>query len=385
MEPKKNLSQLAALLLAAASLLFTLFVALPNAAGVNAYLQNAVSALNAAPAEEGLKNLNASGAPTEPTTAKTGSAVPPLEMTADPETAAPAESAAPAQTDKPWQTPADILAAQTAYLEKYKNAAPSGTVTERFFVNDGATDVVGNVAVRNCTDQRPDFAALLDGGAPLEKADLSQPLVLIFHTHTTEGYLPAFTGDFYKDYVTRSTDPAQSVVRVGDAICEALEAQGIGVIHDTKIYDEAYDGAYARSRGGVQAYLEQYPSIQITLDIHRDAVWASDTAAIKPTAEIDGRKAAQVMIITGVEEGPVTVFPHWRENLRFALALQKSAQNLHEGLMKPVYFCRRRYNMDLTPCSLLLEFGSDTNTLEEAVYAGALLGEALAGLIHANA
>ncbi len=382
MEPKKNLSQLAALLPAAVCLLLTLFVALPNAAGVNAYLQNAVSALNAAPADEGFQNLNAVGEPTEPATAKTGSAVPPLEIASDPETTAPA---APAQADSAWQTPADILAAQTAYLEKYKDAPPAGTVTERFFVNDGATDLVGNVAVRNCTDQRPDFAALLDEGAPLEKADLSQPLVLIFHTHTTEGYLPAFTGDFYKDYVTRSADPAMSVVRVGDAICEALEAQGIGVIHDTKIYDEAYDGAYARSRADVQAYLEQYPSIQITLDIHRDAIWDSDTAAIKPTAEIDGRKAAQVMIITGVEEGPVTVFPHWRENLRFALALQNSAQALHEGLMKPVYFCRRRYNMDLTPCSLLLEFGSDTNTLEEAVYAGALLGEALAGLIHANA
>lgn len=382
MEPKKNRSQLAALLLAAASLLFTLFVAVPNAAGVNAFLQNAVSALNEPPAEEGLRNLNAALEPTEPATAKTGSAVPPLEIASDPETTAPA---VPAQTDKTWQTPADILAAQTAYLEKYKDASPAGTVTERFFVNDGATDVLENVAVRNCTDQRPDFAALLEAGAPLEKTDKTQPLVLIFHTHTTEGYLPAFTGSFYKDYVTRSFDPALSVVRVGDAICEALKAHGIGVIHDTKIYDEAYDGAYARSRESVQAYLKQYPSLQITLDIHRDALWASDTAAVKPTAEIDGRKAAQVMIITGVEEGPVTVFPHWRENLRFALALQKSAQDLHEGLMKPVYFCRRRYNMDLTPCSLLLECGSDTNTLEEAVYAGALLGEALAGLINETA
>ncbi len=384
MEPKKNRSQLAALLLAAASLLFTLFVAVPNAAGVNAFLQNAVSALNAAPAEEGFKPMNATGEPTEPAAAKTGSAVPPLEIASDPETTAPA-APAQAQTDKAWQTPTDILAAQNAYLEKYKDASPAGNVTERCFVNDGATDVLGKVAVRNCTDQRPDFAALLEAGAPLEKTDKAQPLVLIFHTHTTEGYLPAFTGNFYKDYATRSLDPALSVVRVGDAICEALRAHGIGVIHDTKIYDETYDGAYARSRESVQAYLEKYPSLRITLDIHRDALWASDTAAVKPTAEIDGRKAAQVMIITGVEEGPVTVFPHWRENLRFALALQKSAQDLHEGLMKPVYFCRRRYNMDLTPCSLLLEFGSDTNTLEEAVYAGALLGEALAGLIDETA
>ncbi len=91
------------------------------------------------------------------------------------------------------------------------------------------------------------------------------------------------------------------------------------------------------------------------------------------------------MIITGVEEGPVTDFPNWEQNLRFALALQQTSQDLHEGLMKPVYFCRRRYNMDVTPCSLLLEFGSDGNTLAEAVYAGTLFGEALSQFIEDHA
>ena len=168
---------------------------------------------------------------------------------------------------------------------------------------------------------------------------------------------------------------------MGDALVSALEAQGIGVIHDTEVYDASYNGAYARSRTAVQAYLEQYPSIQVTIDVHRDAVYNSSVSAVKPTAEINGQKAAQIMIITGAEEGLVSSFPSWRENLRFALALQKAAQEKYEGLMKPIYFCQRKYNMDLTPCSLLLEFGSDTNTLAEAVYAGYLLGDALGALI----
>ena len=175
------------------------------------------------------------------------------------------------------------------------------------------------------------------------------------------------------------------MVRVGETICEALNSRGIGCVHDTEIYDDTYEGAYARSREKVLAYLERYPSIRIVLDVHRDAIRLSDTVLCKPTAVIDGKKAAQVMIITGVEEGPVTDFPDWEQNLRFALALQQTAQDIHEGLMKPIYFCRRRYNMDVTPCSLLLEFGSDGNTLAEAVYAGMLFGDALAQFIEDHA
>ena len=288
------------------------------------------------------------------------------------------------RTEEPtaYETPADILEMERDYLAAVSDAAVCGTVYERFFVNDGATDVIGRVAVRNCTETAsPDFASLLAQGAALEITDPSQPTVLIYHTHTTESYLLSDTGSFYRNFATRSNDPAQNMVRVGNALCEALEARGIGVIHDTAVYDETYNGAYARSRVSVEEYLRRYPSVKIVLDVHRDAIYDSDTSACKPTAVIDGRKAAQIMIITGVEEGPVTDFPDWERNLRFALALQNKAQTMYEGLMKPVYFCRRKYNMDLSPCGLLLEFGSDTNTLAEAVYAGRMLGDALGALI----
>ena len=304
-------------------------------------------------------------------------AVPPLE---EPEETA--AQTAPANSAEVWETPSDIAAMEAAFLAGAGGKTALGTVQERFFVNDGATDVIGRVAVRDCAEEHhPDFAALLREGANLNIKDKAEPQVLIFHTHTTEGYLPAFTGSFYEKEAARSTDPSKSVVRVGDEICTALKAHGIGYIHDTEIYDAAYDGAYARSRVKVLSYLEQYPSIQIVLDVHRDAIYLSDTAACKPTAEIGGRKAAQIMIITGVEEGPVADFPGWRDNLRFALSLQNAAQEKYEGLMKPVYFCRRKYNMDVVPCGLLLEFGSDTNTLAEAIYSGRLLGETLAELI----
>ena len=168
------------------------------------------------------------------------------------------------------------------------------------------------------------------------------------------------------------------MVRVGDELCRVLRENGIGVIHDTNVYDENYNGAYARSRVTVLDILAKNPTIRVVLDVHRDAIYYSDTKRSKPTAVINGEKAAQIMIITGAEEGQITDFPDWEENLKFALALQKTAQDKYEGLMRPIYFCQRKYNMDTALCSLLLEIGTDANTLEEACRSARMIGQALA-------
>lgn len=171
------------------------------------------------------------------------------------------------------------------------------------------------------------------------------------------------------------------MVRVGDAIAEQLENAGYGVIHDTNIYDSSYNGAYDRSRKSVEKYLKEYPSIQITLDVHRDAIHYDSGTKCKPTAEINGKKAAQVMIISGCEGEGVENFPNWKKNLAFAVSLQANVEERFEGLMRPIFFCHRKYNMDVTKASLLLEFGTDANTLEEAVYSGALVGKALSDML----
>ncbi|MBQ8026809.1 MAG: stage II sporulation protein P, partial [Clostridia bacterium] len=92
----------------------------------------------------------------------------------------------------------------------------------------------------------------------------------------------------------------------------------------------------------------------------------------------------QIMIITGCEEGKVTDFPNWQKNLTFALDLQSICDQMYPGLMRPVYFCQRKYNMDLSPNNLLVEMGSCANTLEEAAYSGRLLGSALVKLLDSN-
>ncbi len=354
------------MLLALLLVVLTLGVFAPSGAAVGERLSRMLIAEDAS----GVKKMNCVSAEEKTTAPSAASETPALT---EPETTAAPENDADL---------ADIKKLQSEYIASVAGKTPAGTVSEEFFVTNGATDILGNVAVKNATaTKKPDFSALLASGAPLENADLSSPTVLIFHTHTTESYLQADDGVFYKDYATRSADPGRNMVRVGDEICRVLEEHGIGVIHDTKIYDEAYNGAYARSRETVLGYLEKYPTIQVVLDVHRDAIYYSDTEHCKPTAVINGEKAAQVMIITGAEEGQITDFPHWEENLKFALALQKTAQDRYEGLMRPIYFCQRKYNMDTALCSLLLEIGTDANTLEEACRSARMVGETLAEII----
>ena len=91
------------------------------------------------------------------------------------------------------------------------------------------------------------------------------------------------------------------------------------------------------------------------------------------------------MILTGAEGGNVDSFPSWETNLSFAVNLQKAVNDKYENLMKPMYFCNRKYNLNLTPYSLLIETGTDVNTLSEAAYSARLLGDVLADFIKTNA
>lgn len=368
----------------AAALLLTVFVVAPSSGTAADAVLNAVRRGMSAESIT-VKNMSSGKEPTSEAAAE--------EATKALDSVAAALSdgdAQPSETDGAdesgeYETPSDIAAMRDEYVAAFAEAKPQGKVTECFFTTNGATVSVGNVHIKNTTSKTPDFASLLKDGVSIDSPDLTKPTVLIFHTHTTESYLMADNGVFYSDYQTRSEDPSRNMVRVGDEICKRLKDAGIGVIHDTNIYDATYNGAYARSRKTVLEYLEKYPSIKVVLDVHRDAVYTTDTDHLKPVCEINGKKSAQVMIITGADGGPVASFPHWEDNLKFALALQKRVQSEYEGLMKPVYFCNRRYNMDVTPCSLLLEFGSDANTLDEAVYAASMLGASLGRLITESA
>lgn len=237
-------------------------------------------------------------------------------------------------------------------------------------------------SVRNLTDYSAgQVREVLDaGGLPFAVELYSdQPQVLIMHTHTTECYAEA-DGLVSPDNNGRTTDTAANMAAVGAVLADTLNAAGICTVQDTTLHDyPSYNGSYGRSRATVEEWLAACPSIRVVLDVHRDAI-ENDGVRVKPTAVINGQKAAQLMIICGADDGTMEM-PNFWQNLRFAAALEEAIESRYDGLTRPVLFDYRNYNQQLTTGSLLLEFGSHGSTLEEARYTASLVGQALAALL----
>ena len=264
-----------------------------------------------------------------------------------------------------------------------------GRIYEETFVKNGGEDFINlknGGQLRNCTDISNETVAKeaeIPSAIQIE-LNSSQPQVLIMHTHTTESYEP-YEKDWYdSDYTSRSADPENGVVAVGQAIAKELAAAGIGVIHDGTIHDDIYTGAYARSLATTEEILREYPSIKVVLDIHRDAVEYEDGSRISAVTDIDGRKAAQVMIISAADEGTYGV-PDFLENLHFACQLQQSMESSYPTLTRPVLFQYCQYNQQVSTGALLIEVGSHGNSVDQAVYSGELIGKSLARLLKQNA
>ena len=237
-----------------------------------------------------------------------------------------------------------------------------------------------NILIRNTTDYDLDVESLLSADLPFSLEDNHEVQVLVYHTHTCESYMTEDSGVYYDDWYPRSTDGEQGVMAVGEKIVETLKEHGIGAVHDTTLHDHpSYEGSYARSWETISEYKEKYPSIKVTIDLHRDAMTSQDGTKYKPTFEHDGKKAAQIMIMAGwgIDGG----FDFWDENLIFAMQLQKKCEDLYPDMTRPLNFGEYTYNMNFNNGSLLIEVGTDANTVDEAVRSGEYLGKTLAALL----
>ena len=159
------------------------------------------------------------------------------------------------------------------------------------------------------------------------------------------------------------------MLRVGDEMERVFTEMGLSVIHDRGVYDyPAYKGAYTRSGPAVEGYLEQYPTIRIVLDVHRDALVGSDGTVYKAVTTIDRVKTAQVMLVIGTNDAGGD-HPGWEDNLALAARLQKNLDTLYPTLARPMTLRQSSYNQELVPGSLLVEVGTHGNTLQEALAA----------------
>ncbi|MDE6864159.1 MAG: stage II sporulation protein P [Eubacterium sp.] len=282
------------------------------------------------------------------------------------------------------KTPDDIAKLMSDAEKKIKDEKVKGKTSEEDYFGGGTLISHDRVEIQSkipSSFYEPNIEELLKQKADLSIQDISKPTILVYHSHTTESYTLLDAGYYTESLDLRSKDNAKNMVRVGDELVKYLELQGFKVIHDTDIHDENYSGAYESSRKNIEKYLEEYPSIEITIDVHRDDITYDNNTKVKPTATINGKKAARMMIIAGAEYGSVENYPNWEYNLRFDLAVQNKVEEMYSGLMRPMLFAERKYNMFETKNSFLLEVGTDGNTLDEACYSARLFATALGELL----
>ena len=237
----------------------------------------------------------------------------------------------------------------------------------------------GDVYLSKNTNTDVDIAAELGKKPDLKMTLGQQPEVLILHTHATESYFPEGRDTYTAADQYSSTDNSKNIVKVGETLAAKLTATGVKVLHDKTRHDEpSFTASYSRAAATIKSYLKKYPGIKVVIDLHRDSISKENsTDKLKTVATIKGKTAAQVMLVNGCNEGRVTDFPNWRSNLRLSLRVQQELEKSYPGLARPVRLVAARYNQNLTKGSMLIEVGTEANTLSEALYSAELLGDAL--------
>lgn len=194
------------------------------------------------------------------------------------------------------------------------------------------------------------------------KQDPEVPQILIYHTHSQETFADSREGQV-----------EDTIVGVGDHLAELLEkTYGYRVLHVTDAFDMMggqldRSKAYDYARASIEKVLEENPSVEVVIDLHRDGV-PDDRHLV---TEIDGKPTAQLLFYNGlsytVNQGAVSYLPnpYIEENLAFSFQLEYQAAQYYPRLYRGIYLAGLRYNLHLKPRALLLEAGAQTNTVEE--------------------
>ena len=231
------------------------------------------------------------------------------------------------------------------------------------------------VTVKNFCAKDPDLEALIRQPLSWDLAS-GEPTVLILHTHGTESYTKS-PGEKYKESSAfRTLDEGYNMVSLGEHLAKALEAAGIGVIHDRSLHDyPSYNGSYSSARKSISAYLKEYPTIQLVLDLHRDAS-GDNKNQLKTAATVDGVKSAQLMLVVGTN-GSGLSHPDWEKNLSLALKLYAQLERNAPGICRYISLRAQRFNQDQHPGALIVEIGGAGNSHVEAITATSVLAQAV--------
>ena len=199
---------------------------------------------------------------------------------------------------------------------------------------------------------------LLEADISIEKRTDEAPQILIYHTHSQEGFADSVPGD-----------PSTTIMGVGQVLARILEdSYGYNVMHHLGQYDvENRDYAYNTALPYLEQLLAEYPTIEVVIDLHRDEM-AEETRLV---TEIDGRPTARFMFFNGLsrtrKHGEIEYLPNenlsW--NLAFSFQMQTLCNQYYPGLTRRIYLKGYRYNMHLKERYLLVEMGAQNNTYQE--------------------
>lgn len=226
----------------------------------------------------------------------------------------------------------------------------NGFIKENFYIEDSTTYL---------KEEQSNYDVLSSFDSTL-KQDNSKPQILIYHTHSQETYINS-----------DPLDEKTTIIGVGDKLSEILrEEYGFNVIHHKGKYDvENRDYAYSNAMSGLEKVLQENPSIEVIIDLHRDEV-REDTKLITTIQDIP---MAKIMFFNGLsytkELGELESLPnpYVQDNLSFSFQMQMEAEQYYPGLARKIYLKGYRYNLHYRAKSLLIELGAQTNTVEEAM------------------
>lgn len=195
----------------------------------------------------------------------------------------------------------------------------------------------------------------------LEKLEIEETKeMLVYHTHGTESYQADSgyeTYDFYK-----SLDESYNVIKVGNYLTELLNQKGILTIHNKEYHNYPNKlGTYAKSRKTVEEILNRNRNINKMIDIHRDAY--SEEEHMAKTVKINEEEVAPIRLVIGINKED----ENWMYDLKWAVTIQKKANEKYPGLMQPILIREETYNQDLSKYAILIEVGENCNKIEHAL------------------
>ena len=199
-----------------------------------------------------------------------------------------------------------------------------------------------------------------------------KPEVLIYHSHTTEGYL---TSEKDTTKTTFNTDEALNVCAVGDLMEKELEEKyGIAVIHDKTLHNVGdYNASYKKSGITLDRYLKEYGDFRLIIDLHRDSVKNKNAV----TAIINGENVAQIMFVVADQN------PRYAKQEKLINSLIGISNKLYPPLLRRLnvtvnHWGMGFYNQNRSDNAVLIEVGSYSNTIEEARNTGKYLSRIIA-------